>query len=222
VRTKAVPVDAWTDFVCPYSFLTALALRRLQGEESLDIRWRSMLVRPPGLPPLTEGMRRMADEGRAAAARRAWEEFKLEFDPGPVETDTLPAHTAFKHAERLGFGDAAHLAIMKAYWLYAARIDRRDVLEEIVGEAGGDGGRIPWDDADLADTIDADIGLAQTLDLYFVPALRFGDHTLVAGAEPYEHLRAAARLAASEAAHPGGHTEVERRGLGGGMSPPPS
>lgn len=219
VKRRALPVDAWTDFICAYSFLTCLALHRLENEVALAIHWRSMLVRPPGLPPLSPGMRKNASEARAAAARRARAEFQLELNPGPMELDTLRAHTALKHAERLGLGNEAHLAIMKAYWLYAERIDRPDALEAVLRPIGLNGSSIPWDDPLLADTIDADIGLAQSLDLYFVPALRFGERTIVAGAEPYDHLLTAARLAASEAVHPAGHTDVQRPGLGGRGAP---
>src|SRR5262245_51638745 len=55
--TEPIDVDAWMDFCCPYSFITSLALRRLRDELPLAVHWRSVLVRPPGLPPLSGEMR---------------------------------------------------------------------------------------------------------------------------------------------------------------------
>ncbi len=203
-------VDAWTDFTCPHSFLASLRLRRLRDELPLEIRWRSMLVRPPGLPPLSEKMRESVEEARATVGETIRREFGLTLYPGPLELDTLPAHLAVKHAERLGFADKCHEAIMRAYWLEKASIDSRPVLDELLRDSGTDGAGISWDDPALAEAVDADLGLAQALDLFFVPALRFGERTIVAGAEPYEHLHTAALAAAAALANPAGHTDVSR------------
>jgi predicted DsbA family dithiol-disulfide isomerase len=213
-RVGLLPVDAWTDFLCPYSFVTSLALRKLRDEFPLEIRWRSIMVRPPGLPPLSPGMRAKGEKARAQTARCALSEYGLELAPGPLELDTLSAHLALKHAERFGLGDKCHLAIMNAYWLEGARIDRPDVLDGIVRRLGLDGKGVPWEDPALGEAVEADIGLAQEHDLYVVPALMFGDHHIVSGAEPYDRLRAVARLASAARAHPPGHTHVQQPPFG--------
>jgi predicted DsbA family dithiol-disulfide isomerase len=209
-------VDAWTDFTCPHSFLTSLYLRTLRDEMPLAIRWRSMLVRPPGLPPLPPLLRANAEKARAEASDRAKKEFGLELRPAPLEIDALPAHLGFKHAERAGCGDECHDALMSAYWLGGARLDARRAVELVLRSSKPGLSPVPWDDPALAESVDADLVLAQSLDLYSVPALRLGDTMLVHGAQPYDRLREAARLAADALAHPGERTEVQRY-----RTPPP-
>jgi predicted DsbA family dithiol-disulfide isomerase len=124
-------------------------------------------------------------------AQRAREQYGVEINPGPFNTDSRPALIAEKFAESQGKGNAFHEAVMHAYWQEARTIDDPQVLQEIARNTGltTDNLDAVLQDRQYEDAVNADIMQAREYGLDAVPALVFADKYLVSGAQPYEVLK---------------------------------
>ncbi len=123
--------------------------------------------------------------------RRAREQYGLEMNPGPFDTNSRPALVLEKYAETQGKGAAFHVAAMRAYWEQSQSIGDPAVLREIAEQVGlntTDFDEILTSEA-FNGQVDADVELAHEYGLTGVPALIFADHYLVSGAQPYEVLK---------------------------------
>jgi predicted DsbA family dithiol-disulfide isomerase len=124
-------------------------------------------------------------------AQRAREQYGIEINRGPIDTNSRPSLIAEKFAESQGKGNAFHDAVMHASWQEARAIDDPQVLQEImsnVGLATDNLGAI-LQDPQYEAAVDADIMQACEYGLDAVPALVFVDKYLVSGAQPYEVLK---------------------------------
>lgn len=123
--------------------------------------------------------------------QRAHDEYGLEINPGPFETDSRPALIATKFAEAQGKGNEFHDAVMRAYWQDARPIDDKAILQEIAAQVGlsTDDFAAVFNNQSYIDAVEEDIDLAQKYGLDAVPALVFADKYLVSGAQPYPILK---------------------------------
>jgi predicted DsbA family dithiol-disulfide isomerase len=186
-----VSVEVWSDFACPFCFMVTLSLDRLGQDAEFDLRWRAFQLRPPGSPPMPPSVRAMVQQEHERVARAIRQQFGVELHPGPIDMATRATHVAAKFAEEYGAGSAFHAAAMNAYWLQGQWLEDKSVLERIVSSVGLDGGSLVqrWDDPQLSNAVDVDLRLASGRGIRAVPALLFGERSLVTGAQPYETLR---------------------------------
>ncbi len=129
--------------------------------------------------------------GRPQLQQRAREQYGLEMNPGPLDTNSRPALVLEKYAETQGKGAAFHVEAMRAYWEQAKDIGDPAVLREIAEQVGlntKDFEQILTSEA-FDEQVSADVELAHEYGLTGVPALVFADHYLVMGAQPYQVLK---------------------------------
>lgn len=133
------------------------------------------------------------EASRPAFKRRALEQYGVEVNPGPLETNSEPALVLEKYAEAQSEekGEAFHDAVMDAYWHEAKNIGDLAILKQIAQDAGLDTGDF---DAILANptytsAVARDIHLAHEYGIDAVPALVFDNKYLVLGAQPYDVLQ---------------------------------
>jgi predicted DsbA family dithiol-disulfide isomerase len=166
-------------------------LEKLQEQYELTINWHSFMLRPPGSPPMPPAYRKRIEESRPAFKQRAREQYGVEINVGPFDTDSRPALIAEKYAESQGKGNAFHDTVMHAYWQEARDISDRNLLKEIASGVG-----LPTEnfDAVLAnpayeERVEDDIRQAHEYGMDAVPALVFAEKYLVMGAQPYAVLK---------------------------------
>jgi predicted DsbA family dithiol-disulfide isomerase len=121
----------------------------------------------------------------------AREQYGLEINPGPLDTNSRPALVLEKYAQAEGKGAAFHVTTMRTYWEQARDIGDPAVLKEIAEEVGlstRDFEQILTSEA-FDGQVEADIELAQEYGLTGVPALIFAERYLMVGAQPYSLMK---------------------------------
>jgi predicted DsbA family dithiol-disulfide isomerase len=186
----AVPVVVFSDFACPFSYVTEAALRRMHaaGEvEPTHLAWE-LYPAPAPLPPADGGewmdaLRPLADE--LGLALRV---------PAPVRT--RKAHEAAAFAASKGVGPAMREALFVAHFGEGRDIGRIDVLVEIGAALGLDATelKVVLDVDAFAARVAAEQDAARRAGVQGVPTIVAGtgdDARLLVGARPFAELRAA-------------------------------
>jgi predicted DsbA family dithiol-disulfide isomerase len=166
-------------------------LEQLEEHDDVAIQWHSFELRPAGSPPMSAERRARIIAGRPQLQRRAREQYGLEMNPGPFDTNSRPALVLEKYAQSQGKGAAFHVAVMRAYWEQARDIGDPATLREIAEQVGlntKDFEQILHSEA-FDGQVTADIEQAYEYGMTGVPALVFADRYLVMGAQPYQVLK---------------------------------
>jgi predicted DsbA family dithiol-disulfide isomerase len=186
----AVPVVVFSDFACPFSYVTEAALRRMQsaGEvEPTHLAWE-LYPAPAPLPPGDAGewmdaLRPLAHELGIALST-----------PAPVRT--RKAHEAAAFAASKGIGPAMREALFAAHFAEGRDVGRIDVLVEIGAGLGLDASelKVVLDVDTFAARILAEQDAARRAGVEGVPTLVIGTGDKarwLVGARPFAELRAA-------------------------------
>lgn len=194
-------IDVWSDFVCPFCFLVAASLARLQQAHDVAITWHAFELRPRGSPPMPPEYRARIEAGQPRLAAMAREQYGLEINSGPFGIDSRPALIGEQYAVTQGRGNAYHDAVANAYWLQAQSIDEREVLADIAESVGLERAAFlsALDAPEYDQAVDAEIAWARANEISGVPALVFGEKYLVMGAQPYPALEQVLRQCVAEA-----------------------
>lgn len=186
-----VQIDVWSDFTCPYCFLTAIGLEKLCAEQRLDLHWRTFLLRPSHLPEISTERRDVIEHEREHVGRLVKKNYGLELNPGAIGIDTRLAHIAGKYAAIHQKAADFHFKLMKAYWLNGRPIDQKTELSKLAAEAGLD----PTDflrglsDFTFSTAVTIDIQLASKYGVQAVPTLIFNGSLVVKGNQTLDALR---------------------------------
>lgn len=187
----AVQVEIFSDFTCPFSYVTEAALRRAAEEEGAGIRYRAFELYPAPAPlPLDAGME--WEEALRPLAREAGVELRR---PG-YQARTRKAHEAAHFAEEKGVGAEMRSALFAAYFARTRDIGRIDVLVEIGTGLGLDRTelKVVLDIDRYTGAVLADEDLAARSGIHSVPVLVLGsgpEARALVGAQPYPALREA-------------------------------
>ena len=189
----AVPVTVFSDFLCPFCYLTEAALWRLEDEGLAGPSYRAYELHPaPGLP------RAVAFE-TLEAARPLAEALGLDLRL-PVAAHTRKAHEAARFAASKGMGRAFREAVYAAAFAQGRDVGRIDVLVELGAELGLDATelKVVLDVDTFTGDVEADEALARRWGVGAVPALLVGEGTraqALVGAFGYADLRDAVAAA---------------------------
>ena len=183
-------VVIFSDFSCPFSYLTEAALRQLATELEIEIEYRAFelypapapLSSPDGVGTPDSPLRRLADEIGVSLAQPE------------RRPRTRKAHEAARFAREAGLEERLRERIYAAYWTDGRDIGRIDTLTELAEAEGIEGMRLRIAlDIDLyADAVWGDRILAERLGITGVPTLIVGggaDARLLVGARPLHELR---------------------------------
>ncbi|MEW5930157.1 MAG: DsbA family protein [Gemmatimonadota bacterium] len=185
----AVQVEIFSDFTCPFCYVTEAALRRAAAEAGAEVRHRAFELYPVPAPlPPDAGME--WEEALASLAAEAGVELRR---PG-YQSRTRKAHEAARFARERGVEPAMRAAIFAAYFAEGRDVGRIDVLVEL-GEALGldrTEFKVVLDIDRHAGAVLADEALAERSGIRSVPLLVVGsgpDAEVLVGAQSYAALR---------------------------------
>jgi predicted DsbA family dithiol-disulfide isomerase len=183
-----VPATVFTDFTCPFSYVTEAALARVEDEGGIAASFRAFELHPaPARLPLggpdVEAVRPLADA------------LGLEIRHPPLAARTRKAHELARFGEGKGLGRPLRAAIFAAYFGAGRDIGRIDVLVEIAAGLGLDAteSRVVLDVDTFAADVARDGAEARRLRIAGTPTLVLGAAPglrLVAGALSVDELRA--------------------------------
>lgn len=186
----AVPVVVFSDFACPFSYVTEAALRRMEaaGEvAATHLAWE-LYPAPAPLPP--------ADAGKwMDALRPLANELGLALRV-PPPARTRKAHEAAAFAASKGVGPAMREALFAAHFGEGRDIGRIDVLVEIGAGLGLDATelKVVLDVDTFAARVAAERDAALRAGVRGVPTIVVGtgdEARWLVGARPFAELRAA-------------------------------
>jgi predicted DsbA family dithiol-disulfide isomerase len=184
----SITLEVFTDFVCPWCYLSTPRVEKLKQNHEVDVQWRFFPLHPDtpaeGLL-LTELFRGRAIDIEAVHAR-----LKSLMDAEGLQFNERTHTYNSRLAQELAKGfDNVRDALYKAYFVDGKNIGNVDVLVEIALSVG-----IPKEDARgvLRDrtfkaAVDADWDLARRYGITGVPTFVAGGRKLV-GAHPYDVL----------------------------------
>lgn len=157
----------------------------------MEIFWHSYELRPAGSPPIPSEYLARIKATEPRLNKMAREQYNLELNRGPMGIHSRAALIGAKYAEAQGQGPQYHDAVFRAYWQRANNIGEVEVLAEIAHSIGleRDAFLAALKDDQYEAQVEADVEQAYSYGLTGVPALIFGQHYLVSGAQPYEVMR---------------------------------
>jgi predicted DsbA family dithiol-disulfide isomerase len=184
----AVPLVVFSDFACPFSYVTEAAVRRMQRAGEVQPAWMAWELYPAPAPlPEPSG-------GWIDALRPLADELDLPLLVRPLAVRTRKAHEAAAFAERKGVGRQMREALFAAYFGEGRDISRIDVLAELGAGLGLDVTemRVVLDVGGAAARIDAELQAARGVGVTQTPTLVAGtghDARWIVGARPFAELR---------------------------------
>lgn len=187
----AVPVAVFSDFACPYSYVTEAMLRRMEAAGEVHPTYYAWELHP------TPARLPTADDGAwMEALRPIAEEMGLALRVPPAPVRTGKAHEAAAFAMAKGVGPAMREAIFAAWFGEGRDIGRIDVLVELGAALGLDVSelKVVLDVDGLSPRIRAEQEAARSAGVEGVPTLVTGtgdEARWIVGARPYAELRAA-------------------------------
>jgi len=187
----------WSDYLCPWCYLGAARMQRLEGEfgrDLVEIEWRAFLLRPvPEAGRTLERFRAYTQSWLRPAAEPDAPTFRpWASDAGPP-SHSIPPHLVAKAAAALGpdaFA-AMHVRLLRAYFEESLDITDRGTQETLWRDAGLRPEALALADArETRETVLAEHRDALARGVTGVPAVMMvGNDVPTLGAMPYETYR---------------------------------
>jgi predicted DsbA family dithiol-disulfide isomerase len=187
-RTVAVPLVVFSDFACPFSYVTEAAVRRMEAAGEVQVTRLGYELHPVPAPlPDPDGA--WMDALRPLAA-----ELELPLRVPPVAVRTRKALEAAAFADRKGVGPAMRESLFRAYFAEGRDIGRIDVLVDLGAALGLDATetKVVLDVDGLAPRMDAEREAAVNAGVTGTPTLVAGtgdEARWIIGARPFAQLR---------------------------------
>lgn len=198
----AVPVTVFSDFTCPFSYVTETALRRMEAAGEVALTHLAFELHPAPAP--------VAPPDRAALAALAplARELGIPLSLPSVAARTRKAHEAAAFARGRGVEAALREAIFAAYFADGRDVGRIDVLVELGERLGLDAGemKVVLDVDTFAARVAAEREAAVDAGVQGVPTVVAGTGDAarwMVGARPLAELRAEIRGDRPGASSPG-------------------
>jgi predicted DsbA family dithiol-disulfide isomerase len=217
MEAARLPIDVWSDVVCPWCFVgkrrLEAALATLPFADRVDVRWHAFEL-DPAAPTSYAGQgshaERLARKYRTTvdAAQQMIDRMicvgvddGIAFDFARAQpANTFDAHRLLAFAARVGRQDALAERLFRATFSEGAPIADRETLVRLAGEAGLDEeqARAALFGAGFSDEVRADEARAAAIGIRGVPFFVVGGRYALSGAQPPAVLADAIARAWSE------------------------
>ncbi len=203
-----VAVDIWSDVMCPWCAIGytqfAKALKQLEGEIDVEVRWMPFELNPD-LPPegksqaqhIAEAYRRppeeIAEMGQRLREVAEQAGFSMDYDgegeaPEPMMWNTFEAHKLLRWAlatQGMDAQTALKLALFRAHFQQRRKIGKREVLLDIAENLGFDrkAAEEALDDEALAIAVKMEEQRARENNISSVPSFIVNGRYLIPGAQ---------------------------------------
>jgi predicted DsbA family dithiol-disulfide isomerase len=192
-RGNSITLEVFTDYVCPWCFLSTRRIEKLKENYSIDVRLVLFPLHPETPAEGLELERLFAGRNIDVPAMHARMKALMDAEglPYGVRTHTYNSRLAQelgKWGESVGV-DAIHDALYRAYFADGRDISKFDVLIDVARSVGlpEDGARDVLSNRTFKDAVDADWAKARAYGVTGVPTFVSGGQGVV-GAQPYEVL----------------------------------
>jgi predicted DsbA family dithiol-disulfide isomerase len=170
---SVLPITVFSDFTCPYSFVTEAALWRRAGD-GVDLRFRAFELYPEG----TQAPSPREEPGWQEQLRPLMVEMGMEIAVPDFRPRTGKAHEAAAFARAAAAAEIPlRRAIFEAYWRRGQDIGRIDVLVGLAAGVGldGEGLKIALDIDTHGESRQRDAALAARLRVPGAPTIFLGE-----------------------------------------------
>jgi predicted DsbA family dithiol-disulfide isomerase len=205
----ALKIVMFSDYVCPFCYVSFETIRRLKPEFDFQLEWRGFQIHPDwpaeGIPA-----DKLRETGDAASRQATWDRITAMADavgfsmkPPAVLTNSRAALAATEFARELGRDEALEERIYRAYFNDGENIGDAGVVARLAGEAGLDAGEV----ADAIKSPKYEMRLknnslaAHNRGVSGVPTFFIGEYPLV-GAQSVDAMRAIFKRATERFAEP--------------------
>lgn len=129
-----LPITLFSDFSCPFSYVTEVVLRRRAATGGVEIRYRAFEI----FPAPAQAVAPSEEPGWEERIRPLARELGIALRAPGFRPRTRKAHEAYRFAAERGVGDGMREALFRAYWSEERDIGRIDVLGELIAPFGVD------------------------------------------------------------------------------------
>jgi len=188
--SKAVVLEVFTDFVCPWCYLATPRVEKLRQNYDIDVQWTYFPLHPE--TPAEGLLLKDLFAGRNFDLESAHARLKTLMDTEGLVFNQRSHTYNSRLAQELAKGfdrDDLRDALYKAYFEKGQNIGDIDVLVRIAESCGipGDDARRALNERTFKDAVDADWAKARRYGITGVPSFVARNQKLV-GAQPYEIL----------------------------------
>jgi predicted DsbA family dithiol-disulfide isomerase len=177
VSIPSLRFTVWSDVLCPWCYNAAVTIDRVRdavaNRVSLEIVWKSYLLRPVAEPKSPERFRRYTESWLRPAAQPDAGEFRVWATDEPPPSHSVPPAIATKAAARQDAFAKYHHALMHAYFARNLDVTSRSNILLVADDCGLDRERMDrdLDDPGLADLVVAEHNEAVELGISGVPCV---------------------------------------------------
>jgi predicted DsbA family dithiol-disulfide isomerase len=180
-------IDVWSDYLCPYCYITARSLAALKQRYPITIRYHLFEIQREAPVSQLDKRSTLLDILRPHADSTT---LSANINQGPTDISSRNALVATFVAGGYGRMHPYFHRVMRAYWEEAEPIDRSYVLVKLAADIGLD--RYAFAKAlrsrRYSTALAADLSHAHQRDIEQVPTLVFNGELTLTGAQPYEAL----------------------------------
>lgn len=173
--------------------MAAVGLAQIASEypDSLEIEWKSFLLRPRPEPKPLEKFRRYTGSWRRPASVEGAPEFRVWATENPAPSHSVPGQVALKAAHRQGALEPYQLALMKAYFYDNMDVSDPAIAGAVARDRGLDGTVFERDmnDRRLAEAVLAEYEEAKRAGITAVPTVVVDGILPIPGAQELRFYR---------------------------------
>lgn len=186
----ALTIDVWSDYLCPYCYVTSRSLAVLKQRYDIDLRYHLFEIKRTEPVERLDKRSTLIDVLRPTGSMYHQHDPLLKLKQGPTDISSRPALIATLVAGSHGRMHHYYHRVMRAYWEEGRAIDRTSVLVQLAADVGLDRYTFSRDlrAQHYSSALAADLNDAHYRDIEHVPTLVFEADVTLTGAQPYEAL----------------------------------